>query len=115
MLTIVRLLLCLSRIAIQHPTRKIYMRYDLTPSIEITGGPWYSGNELDMELIELLQALAKKYIKQKVLRFPQSASLRPWNVSPRSMRPFGKRKDELTEADRGMRLHPSRYIHCSWR
>jgi DNA-directed RNA polymerase III subunit RPC6 len=51
----------------QHPTRKIYMLYNVTPSIDVTGGPWYNGNELDSELIAGLQRLAKKFIREKVM------------------------------------------------
>ncbi|KAL7550416.1 hypothetical protein ACHAWF_013655, partial [Thalassiosira exigua] len=36
-------------------TKKLYMLYDLTPSKEITGGPWYSEYEWDHEFIAELR------------------------------------------------------------
>lgn len=42
------------------------MLYNVTPSIDVTGGPWYSGNDLDVEFIGALQSLAKQYIRKKV-------------------------------------------------
>ena len=50
----------------QHPTRKIYMLYHLQPSVEITGGPWYTDNELDTEFIKLLSSACLRYIKDRV-------------------------------------------------
>jgi hypothetical protein len=37
---------------VTRPTRKVYMLYDLEPSAEITGGPWYSDNEFDTAFID---------------------------------------------------------------
>lgn len=51
----------------QHPTRKIYMLASITPSLDVTGGPWYAGNDLDTEFIGALQSLAKQYIRKKVI------------------------------------------------
>ncbi|TFK89345.1 hypothetical protein K466DRAFT_584713 [Polyporus arcularius HHB13444] len=38
----------------------IYMLYDLQPSEELTGGPRYTDNELDIEFIELLRMHARR-------------------------------------------------------
>lgn len=42
------------------------MLASVTPSLDVTGGPWYAGNELDTEFIGALQSLAKQYIRNKV-------------------------------------------------
>ncbi|KAF7982819.1 hypothetical protein HWV62_25759 [Athelia sp. TMB] len=49
----------------KHPTRKIYMLSHLQPSVEITGGPWYTDNELDTEFIKLLSGAVLHYIKDR--------------------------------------------------
>jgi len=41
--------------AVTANNKKRYMLYDLTPSKEITGGPWYSGSEFDHEFIAELR------------------------------------------------------------
>ena len=50
----------------EYPTRKIYMMSHLEPSVEITGGPWYSENELDTEFIKMLASACLRFIKDKV-------------------------------------------------
>ncbi|KZP08873.1 hypothetical protein FIBSPDRAFT_874126 [Athelia psychrophila] len=49
----------------KHPTRKIYMLFHLQPSVEITGGPWYTDNELDTEFIKLLSGAVLHYVKDR--------------------------------------------------
>lgn len=48
--------------SVQHPTRKIYMLYDLTPSIEVSGGPWFTDSELDVDFVQILSEAIEKYI-----------------------------------------------------
>lgn len=52
--------------AYQYPTRKIYMLYHLEPSVEMTGGPWYTDNELDTEFIKLLCSASLRFIRDRV-------------------------------------------------
>lgn len=47
------------------------MLASVTPSLDVTGGPWYAGNELDTEFIGALQSLAKQYIRNKVCTWPR--------------------------------------------
>ncbi|KAG2073840.1 hypothetical protein BDR04DRAFT_1126991 [Suillus decipiens] len=54
--------------AVRHPTRKIYMLAHLEPSVELTGGPWYTDNELDTEFIKLLSTARLHYIRDRVRR-----------------------------------------------
>ncbi|PAK71733.1 hypothetical protein B8W95_13235, partial [Staphylococcus pasteuri] len=49
----------------QTPTRKIYMLTGIAPSVELTGGPWFTDNELDVELVETLKRVVRKFLQQK--------------------------------------------------
>lgn len=51
--------------SVQNPTRKIYMLYDLTPSIEVSGGPWFTDSELDLEFVTMLSNAIERYIGSK--------------------------------------------------
>jgi DNA-directed RNA polymerase III subunit RPC6 len=51
----------------QYPTRKIYMLWELTPSIEVSGGPWFTDSELDHEFINELLTAMSKFITSKSL------------------------------------------------
>jgi len=53
--------------SVKHPTRKIYMMANLEPSVEITGGPWYTDNELDVEFIRMLSSACLQYIRDRTL------------------------------------------------
>ncbi|TFY71775.1 hypothetical protein EVG20_g1229 [Dentipellis fragilis] len=46
-------------------TRKIYMMAHLEPSVELTGGPWYTDSELDTEFIKLLCSACLRFIKDR--------------------------------------------------
>ncbi|KAI6141419.1 RNA polymerase Rpc34 subunit-domain-containing protein [Pisolithus tinctorius] len=67
--------------AVRHPTRKIYMLAHLEPSVELTGGPWYTDNELDAEFIKLLSSACLHYIRDR--SFPKQNRKR---VSPNQIR-----------------------------
>ncbi|GAA6025745.1 hypothetical protein JCM8202_005259 [Rhodotorula sphaerocarpa] len=51
--------------SVKTPTRKIYMLTGIAPSVELTGGPWFTDNELDVELVETLKKVVRKYLHQK--------------------------------------------------
>ena len=42
------------------------MLYHLDPSVEMTGGPWYTDNELDTEFIKLLCSACLRFIRDRV-------------------------------------------------
>ena len=42
------------------------MMAHLEPSVELTGGPWYTDNELDTEFIKLLCSACLRYIRERV-------------------------------------------------
>lgn len=46
----------------KNSTRKVFMLFEIEPSLEITGGPWFSENELDSEFIEGLAMACHKFI-----------------------------------------------------
>ncbi|KAF8580645.1 hypothetical protein K439DRAFT_1636889, partial [Ramaria rubella] len=57
--------------SVKYPTRKIYMMSHLEPSVEVTGGPWYSENELDTEFIKMLASACLRFIQDK--SYPKSS------------------------------------------
>ncbi|KAK9246559.1 RNA polymerase Rpc34 [Lipomyces tetrasporus] len=48
--------------SVKYPTRKIYMLASLQPSIDVTGGPWFTDSELDTEFISSLLSIVFRYI-----------------------------------------------------
>lgn len=50
---------------VKNPTRKVYMLIGLNPSTEITGGPWFSETELDVEFINELCRVILRFIVSK--------------------------------------------------
>lgn len=48
--------------SVKFPTRKIVMLYHLQPSIEVTGGPWFSDTELDVEFVNLMLNVVWKFV-----------------------------------------------------
>ena len=50
---------------VKNPTRKVYMLIGLNPSAEITGGPWFSETELDVEFINELCRVILRFIVSK--------------------------------------------------
>ncbi|KND01224.1 DNA-directed RNA polymerase III subunit C34 [Spizellomyces punctatus DAOM BR117] len=50
---------------VKNPYKKVYLLFELEPSTELTGGAWYTDNEMDMDFIEQLSAQVYKYITMK--------------------------------------------------
>ncbi|CDO68539.1 hypothetical protein BN946_scf184998.g36 [Trametes cinnabarina] len=50
---------------VRHATWKIYMLFNLEPSVELSGGPWYTDKELDTEFIRLLTNVCLKIIRDR--------------------------------------------------
>ncbi|KAH9482618.1 putative DNA-directed RNA polymerase III subunit rpc6 [Psilocybe cubensis] len=92
--------------SVQHITRKIYMLEGIEPSISLTGGPWYTDNELDTEFIQNLTEACYKLISD--ISFPKRRNgsenaLYPISNAPRyptaeNIR-HSLRKARLTETD----------------
>lgn len=51
--------------SVKFPTRKIVMLYHLQPSIEVTGGPWFSDTELDVEFVDLMLSVVWKFVSRR--------------------------------------------------
>lgn len=51
----------------------------IQPSVELTGGPWFTDNELDTELVEQLKKIVQKFLQQRVRdsRSRRRSSLHP--------------------------------------
>ncbi|KAH9908233.1 RNA polymerase Rpc34 subunit-domain-containing protein [Fomitopsis serialis] len=64
--------------SVEFPTRKMYMLYHLDPSVKMTGGPWYTDNELDTEFIKLLCSACLRFIRDRSL--PKASSSTPNNA-----------------------------------
>ncbi|GAB5586300.1 34-kDa subunit of RNA polymerase III (C) [Umbelopsis nana] len=58
---------------VKWPTRRFYMLYELTPSSEVTGGAWYTDQELDVDFIDTLAAACYKYIYSR--SFPKDRNV----------------------------------------
>ncbi|SJL01732.1 uncharacterized protein ARMOST_05055 [Armillaria ostoyae] len=58
--------------SVQYATRKIYMLEGIEPSIALTGGPWYTDNELDTEFIDTLIKACFKLIRD--MSYPKRGS-----------------------------------------
>ena len=56
----------LTFISLKHPTRKIFMLAHLEASVALTGGPWYTDNELDLEFIKALTQSCLSFIRGRV-------------------------------------------------
>lgn len=56
----------LDKHSMQHPNLKMYMLEHLEPSVALTGGPWYTDNELDTEFIKLLSTACLRFIQDNV-------------------------------------------------
>lgn len=65
--------------SVKHPTRKIYMLYNLQPSIDVTGGPWFTDSELDSEFIDLLTTAIWKYVAETT--FPAVFKQQAFNMN----------------------------------
>ncbi|AET38438.1 DNA-directed RNA polymerase III subunit C34 Ecym_2738 [Eremothecium cymbalariae DBVPG len=51
--------------SVKYPTRKIYMLYNLQPSIDVTGGPWFTDSELDVEFINSLLTIVWRHTSER--------------------------------------------------
>lgn len=52
--------------AVNHPTRKMYMVSHIEPSVDLTGGPWYTDFELDPEFIGFVRSACLNFVSKKV-------------------------------------------------
>lgn len=50
---------------VKYPARKIYMLAALTPSEDVTGGPWFTDGELDTEFVAQLCEVLERYVRER--------------------------------------------------
>ncbi|BGP40600.1 34-kDa subunit of RNA polymerase III (C) [Rhodotorula kratochvilovae] len=73
--------------SVKNPTRKIYMLAGIQPSVELTGGPWFTDNELDTELVETLKRVVSKLLTERSI--PRSITISdPSSSNPVKFRPI---------------------------
>lgn len=53
--------------SVKNSTRKVFMLAHLEPSVDLTGGPWFSENELDSEFIDEMCKICYRYIASRSL------------------------------------------------
>ncbi|PVU86580.1 hypothetical protein BB560_006657, partial [Smittium megazygosporum] len=53
--------------SIKNPTKKLYMLRDISPSVDISGGPWFTDQELDVDFIDQLSRQTIRFIASKSL------------------------------------------------
>ncbi|KIM30034.1 hypothetical protein M408DRAFT_7914 [Serendipita vermifera MAFF 305830] len=68
--------------SVKYPTRKMYMLFHLTPSVEVTGGVWYTDHEFDSAFVGVLLDHIYNYIAKQSLPPPNKNCSRP--LYPRS-------------------------------
>jgi len=51
--------------SVQQKTKKLYMAYDLVPTREVSGGPWYTDQEFDHEFVEGIKRFVTKFVAEK--------------------------------------------------
>jgi DNA-directed RNA polymerase III subunit RPC6 len=49
---------------VTHKNRKMYMAFELTPSREVSGGPWYTDQELDTEFIKAIRVIILNILRK---------------------------------------------------
>ncbi|KAK9472195.1 RNA polymerase Rpc34 [Dipodascopsis tothii] len=91
--------------SVKNPTRKIYMLASIQPSAEVTGGPWFTDNQLDTEFISSLLTIIFRYIasesspsadeQDEVLRRQQDALKKARKSQAKKA---GKKKHKAEEA-----------------
>ncbi|KAI9680979.1 MAG: 34-kDa subunit of RNA polymerase III (C) [Trizodia sp. TS-e1964] len=78
--------------SVKWPSRKIYMLASLTPSEDVTGGPWFTDSELDSDFIEALLGAIERFVLSR--SFARRAS----QASAKSAREKGKGRMMASEA-----------------
>lgn len=80
--------------SVKTPSKKIIMLFHLNPSTEITGGAWFTDNELDTEFVQNLVKVIAHYITQQCMR-GHLASQASMPIYPPDMHPYPTAHDIL--------------------
>ncbi len=84
--------------SVKYPSRKIYMLAHLMPAEDVTGGPWFSDGELDVDLIDELSDVICTYVAKNSWieqRGPSAADLKRKRDSVLAAQAKGVRNEEL--------------------
>ncbi|GJQ10701.1 hypothetical protein GpartN1_g2492.t1 [Galdieria partita] len=49
--------------SVKSKNKKLYMPFDLEPSVDVTGGPWYCNQEFDAEFFDILYKQSLRFIR----------------------------------------------------
>ncbi|KAG9014789.1 34-kDa subunit of RNA polymerase III (C) [Tulasnella sp. 427] len=60
--------------AVNHPTRKMYMVSHIEPSVDLTGGPWYTDFELDPAFIGFVRSACLNFVRKNSFPDPEDES-----------------------------------------
>jgi DNA-directed RNA polymerase III subunit RPC6 len=50
--------------SVKQPAKKVYMLYELEPSMELTGGSWYTDDQMDVEFIDALSQMIMRFLEK---------------------------------------------------
>ncbi|CAE7201541.1 unnamed protein product [Rhizoctonia solani] len=81
--------------SVKHPTRKIYILANLQPSVEVSGGPWYSNSEFETEFVKTLCDACLNFIEKRSYPVHKSSS----KLSPRALFPTSQSSRYPTAAN----------------
>lgn len=82
--------------SVKYPTRKIYMLYNLQPSLEVTGGPWFTDSELDTEFIDTVSHIIWRFVVAKTFPKADMYDTNPLQCNYTSSSP-GANMDQIME------------------
>lgn len=107
--------------SVKHPQRKMYIRAELTPSEEATGGTWFNDGRLDIGMIEAVTSAIEAYCSFQSWRIVEEDADGPQSNGMKRKQPddgfdeTGKGKGKKTENGRietgGKQKHPQYELH----
>ncbi|RHY31288.1 hypothetical protein DYB32_003623 [Aphanomyces invadans] len=71
--------------SISQKNKKLYMLFDLVPSRDITGGPWYNEQEFDHDFIDTLRNFVCQFIRAKVPTYVHESGIAKVSLGPDEM------------------------------
>lgn len=89
--------------SIEFPSRKMFIKTGLSPSERTTGGPWYSDNELDQDLLDGLEFMMLSKIRQKTFYESKKAKQAIPQKFDENGDPMELDVDEQREVDRQLK------------
>lgn len=75
--------------SVKNPTRKIFMLASIEPSLEMSGGPWFTDSEIDTEFIDNVMNVIWRYTAS--LSFPNAFKGGPNSSSTKPQESFAAR------------------------